>query len=164
MLSASEFAQKLGISTERVRQLCKTGRIEKSRLFVIGSISAWMIPENAADPRLRLGRPKSRNTQGEKKKIMLNQAEKPRPASVPDRLTPTGQYVQDLAHRQGVKYIRTYADEWAEAVTNLSDDNVETDETEQLLIALKKSGRISGGEMVQLLVNHLEEDKLVRPI
>lgn len=59
MLSTCEFAAHWGISTERVRQLCKSGRINMAQLLVVGASSVWAIPEDAADPRRTLGRPKA---------------------------------------------------------------------------------------------------------
>lgn len=59
LLSTSECAAQWGISAERVRQLCKSGRINKAQLLVVGASSVWMIPEDAADPRHKLGRPKA---------------------------------------------------------------------------------------------------------
>jgi hypothetical protein len=58
MIGASEYATKLGVSAERVRQLCKSGRISGARQFVIGSVSVWMIPRDATDPRGKNGRPR----------------------------------------------------------------------------------------------------------
>lgn len=59
MISTSEFATKFGVSTERVRQLCKSGRIKKAQLLTVGQTSVWLIPDDAADPRLKIGRPKN---------------------------------------------------------------------------------------------------------
>ena len=59
MLSTSDFAAQWGISTERVRQLCKSGRIKEAQLLVVGASSVWAIPEDAVDPRRTLGRPKT---------------------------------------------------------------------------------------------------------
>jgi hypothetical protein len=66
-------------------------------------------------------------------------------------------YVLDLANRYKITYIRTYSDEWADTVTRLADDTVQTDSTENLVIALKKAHKVSGAEMVQMLANYLRE-------
>jgi predicted nucleotidyltransferase len=58
MMTCSDFASKLGIGTERVRQLCKQGRIKGAERVTLGAISVWMIPSDADDPRLVVGRPK----------------------------------------------------------------------------------------------------------
>ncbi len=59
MITASEFALKMGVSAERVRQLCKAGRLPRARLDRIGPISMWLIPSDASDPRLKAGRPRA---------------------------------------------------------------------------------------------------------
>jgi hypothetical protein len=66
-------------------------------------------------------------------------------------------YVLDLAKRHQITYVKTYADEWAESVTKLADDEVRTDNIENLVIALKKDRRISSAEIVQILANYLRE-------
>lgn len=73
--------------------------------------------------------------------------------------TPTSRYVFDLVRRSGVHYAKTYADQWAESVTSLAGDAVKPDATEDALVALKRSGNISGPEMVRLAVTHLREKK-----
>lgn len=83
--------------------------------------------------------------------------------------TPTSRYVHELAASSGVRYARTYGDEWAHHVTRLAGDDVQTDETEKLLVALKRAGQISGKEMVRLVITHLREKKQteamrVRPV
>lgn len=46
-----------GISAERVRQLCRTGRIPRATLQTLGPMTMWLIPSDVADPRLPRGRP-----------------------------------------------------------------------------------------------------------
>lgn len=62
-----------------------------------------------------------------------------------------------LARRSGVAYQATYEDALAEVITRLSDDNVVTDDIEDLAVALKRSGIITGNEMVDLLGQYLTE-------
>lgn len=69
-----------------------------------------------------------------------------------------------LAQDNGVHYQRLADDELAEAATRLSDDNVATDNVEDLMVALKRSGAISGGEMVDLLSQYLNEKYHVRSV
>ncbi len=73
--------------------------------------------------------------------------------------TPTSRYVFRLARSAGVRYATTYADRWAESVTSLAGDDVRPDATEDALVALKRSGNISGPELVRLAVTHLREKK-----
>ncbi|SMH64470.1 conserved protein of unknown function [Acidithiobacillus ferrivorans] len=67
------------------------------------------------------------------------------------------QYVAALARRRGVVYAKTGNDALAEAITRLADDDVRTDETEDLLVALKRAHVIDGPTMVSLLGQHLDE-------
>jgi len=68
-------------------------------------------------------------------------------------------FVQGLARRFKVAYVPNAMDQWAEAVTRLAGDEVHADDTEDLLVALKRSGKLSIDEMTLLLVNHLRERK-----
>ena len=66
----------------------------------------------------------------------------------------------DIAKKHGVSFKRTYADVWAENVTHLAGDPVVRDDTNDLLVALKRAGAISGRDMVKLLSRHLaKKDK-----
>jgi hypothetical protein len=65
--------------------------------------------------------------------------------------------VQQLAKENGVVYKKTANDALAEVITRLSDDNVVTDATEDLIVALKRANVISGEVMVSLLGQHLRE-------
>jgi hypothetical protein len=55
-------------------------------------------------------------------------------------------------------------DDLAEVVTRLSDDEVATDDVEDLVVALRRSGTISGSEMVDLLGQYLNEKYHVRSV
>ncbi len=66
-------------------------------------------------------------------------------------------FVADLARKHGVKPTRTPNDALAEVITQLSDDVVITDDTEDLIVALKRANVIDGGAMVALLGNYLDE-------
>ncbi len=67
-------------------------------------------------------------------------------------------YVAALARRHGVVYYaKTGNDALAEVITRLADDGVRTDETEDLLVALKRAHVIDGPTMVSLLGRHLDQ-------
>ena len=66
-------------------------------------------------------------------------------------------YVAALAQRHGVVYAKTGNDALAEVITLLADDGVRTDETEDLLVALKRDNVIDGPTMVDLLGRHLDQ-------
>jgi hypothetical protein len=70
-------------------------------------------------------------------------------------------YVADLAKSCGVFYSRTPDDALAEVVTHLSDDDVVTDDTEDLIVALKRAHVIDSNIMVSLLGNYLDEKRNV---
>jgi hypothetical protein len=77
------------------------------------------------------------------------------PMALPE--TRISEFVSELARQHRIAYTRTYADAWGETVTRLADDAVQTDETERLLIALKRAGKLSAADMVALLVRYLRE-------
>jgi len=77
------------------------------------------------------------------------------PMTLPE--TRISEFVADMAQQHRIAYTRTYADVWGESVTRLADDAVQTDETERLLIALKRAGKLSAADMVALLVRYLCE-------
>jgi hypothetical protein len=62
-----------------------------------------------------------------------------------------------LAVRSGIRFQLTNADVLADVATRLSGDDVTTDEVEDLVVALKRAGIITGNEMVDLLGAYLDE-------
>lgn len=68
-------------------------------------------------------------------------------------------FVRDLARRYGVSYAHTAMDQWAETVTRLVGDEVRSGPVQDLLVALKRAGKLSTDEMAALLVNYLRERK-----
>jgi len=76
-------------------------------------------------------------------------------------LTPTARHVKNLAKSNGVTHEPTYADQWANAVTNLAGDKVVSDEIDNLLVSLTRSQIITPKEMVSLIVKHHRDLKRV---
>ena len=72
-----------------------------------------------------------------------------------------GVFITNMAREHGVSFVRTGSDALADVITHLSDDEVFTDETEYLLIALRRYGIIDGPTMVSLLGRYI--DQLPRP-
>lgn len=85
LLSPAEYARVHGISAERVRQLCRTGRMPGATQQTLGPMTMWLIPADVADPRLPRGRPckpKAPATHApaqvqEKPRLSLYQADEP---------------------------------------------------------------------------------------
>jgi DNA-binding MarR family transcriptional regulator len=77
------------------------------------------------------------------------------------RLTPTARYVRDLAKSEGVLFNRIYADRWASSVTKLAGDEVKSDSTDDLLVALTRSGKMTPKDMVALVIKHHKDLKRV---
>lgn len=75
--------------------------------------------------------------------------------------TNTSAYVMRLAKDKRVDYHSIYADDWASSVTKLAGDEVKNDATDDLLVALTRSGKISPQEMVSLLMKHHRARKRV---
>lgn len=69
-------------------------------------------------------------------------------------------FIADLACKHGVKPTRTPNDALVEVITQLSDDVVITDDTEDLIVALKRADVIDAETMVALLGNYLDEKGL----
>ncbi|MFA5170262.1 MAG: hypothetical protein WC426_01755 [Sulfuriferula sp.] len=67
------------------------------------------------------------------------------------------EYVINLAKKYNIAYMKTYSDEWSDAVTRLSDDDVVMDDVELLLLALERAGVIARADVVPLHVSYLRE-------
>jgi hypothetical protein len=76
-------------------------------------------------------------------------------------LMTTAQYVRNLAQKEGISFNPIYADRWANAVTNLAGDEVQSDSTDDLLVALTRSGKITPKVMVELVIQHHRDLKRV---
>jgi len=68
-------------------------------------------------------------------------------------------YVEKLARKHKVHYVENSMDLWAGAVTRLAGDSVKSDHVEDLLVALKRAGKISQKEVAHLAVSYLRERK-----
>ena len=77
------------------------------------------------------------------------------------RLTPTARYVRDLAKSESILFNPIYADRWASSVTKLAGDEVKSDSTDDLLVALTRSGKMTPQDMVALVIKHHKDLKLV---
>lgn len=75
------------------------------------------------------------------------------------------QYIEALANANKVKYNHCSMDRWASAVTRLAGDDVRQDKVEDMLVALKRAGKISTKDVAALTINYLRERKQsVRPV
>ena len=63
-------------------------------------------------------------------------------------------YVRQLAKREGIVFAPTFADLWAKAVTKLAGDDVKSDKTDDLLVALTRAGKLSPRDMTRLVIAH----------
>ena len=70
------------------------------------------------------------------------------------RNDPTAIYVRQLAKREGIVFAPTFADLWAKAVTKLAGDEVKSDKTDDLLVALTRAGKLSPRDMTRLVIAH----------
>jgi hypothetical protein len=68
-------------------------------------------------------------------------------------------YVVELARYYNVSYCYNAMDQWADAVTRLAGDEIVHDTVEDLLVALKRAGKITKQEVAKLSVNYLREQK-----
>jgi hypothetical protein len=70
------------------------------------------------------------------------------------RTDPTALYVRRLAKREGIVFAPTFADLWAKVVTKLAGDEVKSDRTADLLVALTRAGKLSPRDMTRLVIAH----------
>jgi len=73
------------------------------------------------------------------------------------RLTLTAKYVRQLARLEGITFNPTYADQWASSVTKIAGDEVRSDITDDLLVALTRAGKLTPNAMVKLVIAHHRE-------
>lgn len=67
------------------------------------------------------------------------------------------EFVSSLAAQNAVSHVLTGRQALARVITHLSDDVVEPDETECLIIALRRAGVIDDQQMVIILGRYLDE-------
>lgn len=72
-------------------------------------------------------------------------------------LNPTAIQVRKLAAAAGIEFNETFTDQWAVAITCLSGDEVKSDATDDLLVALARAGHLAPTEMVRLTLAHHRE-------
>jgi hypothetical protein len=82
---------------------------------------------------------------------------------LPEDIPTTGlsKFIADLAKRHCVVYVRDGCGAVAEVITRLSDDEVKPDETEKLVIALRRAKVIDGPTMVTLLGRYFDETRAI---
>jgi len=71
------------------------------------------------------------------------------------------EFVKQFALAKHIQFKRSGLDDWAEAVTRASGDDVKLDRTGKLLVTLKKKHLINGRQMARLMTNHLREHQSV---
>jgi hypothetical protein len=78
---------------------------------------------------------------------------------LPDDIPTTGlkAFISDLAKRHTVSYVRDGNSALAASITHLAGDDMQPDDTEQLVIALRKARIIDGPTMVLLLGRYFDE-------
>lgn len=70
------------------------------------------------------------------------------------QLTPTARWVAALARKNRVDYRPTYADQFAASATRLAGDCVQPDATDDLLVALRREGKISESDFLMHVMAH----------
>lgn len=81
----------------------------------------------------------------------------PIPLTIPKR--GVTQFVKDLAEEHKVSYQITPLDIFGGAVTRLAGDSVMQDDIRDLIIALKRAGKISARELISISTNYLHEKR-----
>jgi hypothetical protein len=67
------------------------------------------------------------------------------------------QTIQQLAEQHGIVHQHTALDEWGDAVSKLSDSEVELDEIQWLLVELGRAGILAGQDNTMLHAQYLQE-------
>ena len=67
---------------------------------------------------------------------------------------PAAIFVRQLAKREGIVFVPTFADIWASAVSRLAGDEVKSDPTDDLLVALARAGKLTPRDMTKLVIAH----------
>lgn len=73
-------------------------------------------------------------------------------------------FVAELARCQGIRDVRTGQGALARVITGLAGDEVAPDDTERLIIALRRSKAIDGPTMLTIQGRYLDEKFHVRPV
>ena len=74
-------------------------------------------------------------------------------------MTGLSAYIANLAQRHGIAYVKTGSSALAEVITRLAGDDGNPDETEKLVIALRRANVINGRIMVTLLGRYFDETR-----
>jgi hypothetical protein len=85
----------------------------------------------------------------------IKKAQEPLPLSIPKNNVQ--KFVKDLAKQHKISYQMTPLDIFGSAVTRLAGDNVVQDDIRNLIIALKRAGKISARQLISLSTNYLHE-------
>lgn len=75
--------------------------------------------------------------------------------------TSVARFVRRLAAQCNVRFQPTFADQWAGSVTRLAGDDVSSDTTDDLLVALTRAGQLSPIDMTKLVMSHHREARSV---
>jgi hypothetical protein len=67
--------------------------------------------------------------------------------------------IQQLAHQHGIIHQHSQLDEWGDKISQLSDAEVQLDETQWLLVELNRAGILTGKENMLLHNQYLQERK-----
>ena len=75
--------------------------------------------------------------------------------------TPTcvAQLVKKLANQYGISYQDEPKDHWANTITHIAGDEVKSDPIKDLIIALKRAGKISKKQVADLMASYLKEQR-----
>lgn len=77
-------------------------------------------------------------------------------------MTGLSAYIADLAKRHGIAYVKTESSALAQVITRLAGDDGNPDETEKLVIALRRANIINGPTAVTLLGRYFDERRVDR--
>lgn len=71
-------------------------------------------------------------------------------------------FIERFAHAHNVSGERTRLDDWTEAVSRATGDDIRLDRVERLLVAVMRLGLINGRQAARLLTNYMREMKVAQ--
>ena len=168
-LTQSELASAMGVKQPTISGMEKAGQDIK-----LSSLKKYI---EAAGGKLRLDiempggshfetdTPQTNRTLSFNGLEVLLRSRRPTPNVKPKTLVPSnaiptknvGSFVIELAEQHNVSYTYNSMDQFADSVTTLAGDDVNHDRIEDLLVALKRAGKLSMQQVAQLSVNYLRE-------
>jgi hypothetical protein len=158
------------LTSEALRRLCKSATLEQWKMLHDNDRHCWVAYVSKSEHRFN-----RKFHLGDQFVWLTTTSTAPQPTSHCDESNSlashwpnehsknktTRHYILTLARKHDVSYQHTLQDRWANTITQLAGDDVIRDPVKDLLVALKRAGKVSTDEMANLLIRYLREKKNV---